>query len=461
MDRASRVGAAPRSGAAPSGPQPGGDVRPRDSWCSSWAWRSSPRCWRPTTRTTRTCCSGCRPPSAEHWLGTDDFGRDQLSRLIYGARVSLVAAGRSWWPSVAASATVLGMIAGYRGGRFDSVAGSGRRRDDGAARVPGGDHRARRPRPRPHQHDDRGRHPASPRCSSGSPRAATQDVREETYVEASRALGCTHPPHRAPPRAPQRDRARGRADRHPLRRRDHRRGQPQLHRPGRATTHVHLGLDVVDGQLLHEPGATPDVRPGCDDRHHRAGVLAPRRRSGPGAGHQPQRGAGRSSCVALLQVDNLTVSFSSKAGWVNAVEGASFEIEPGQTVGLVGESGSGKTVTALADPRPGPGDKVAASPAMPTSRVATSSASRRRELADVRGARVSHDLPAGDPLARPRVHRRRADRRDGPPPPGRRRARTRGSAAVEMLDRVQHPARGKPARRSTRTRSAAACASGS
>ncbi len=52
--------------------------------------------------------------------------------------------------------------------------------------------------------------------------------------------------------------------------------------------------------------------------------------------------------MALLEIEDLTVSFPSKAGWVNAVERASFAIEPGQTVGLVGESGSGKTVTSLA-----------------------------------------------------------------------------------------------------------------
>ena len=32
-----------------------------------------------------------QPPSSAHWLGTDDYGRDVLSRLIYGARISLQA----------------------------------------------------------------------------------------------------------------------------------------------------------------------------------------------------------------------------------------------------------------------------------------------------------------------------------------------------------------------------------
>jgi peptide/nickel transport system permease protein len=128
-------------------------------------------------------------PSSEHWLGTDDFGRDQLSRLIYGSRVSLVAAAQLVAIGCGIG-TVLGMIAGYRGGRFDSALG---RVVDVMMALPGflvaitvlavlG-----------------------PGLTNAMiavgvlvtpvffrvARAATQDVREETYVEASRALGCT------------------------------------------------------------------------------------------------------------------------------------------------------------------------------------------------------------------------------------------------------------------------------
>ena len=63
---------------------------------------------------------GATPPSAAHWLGTDVFGRDLLTQIMYGGRISLAVG------FVATAVALLigiswGAIAGYLGGRVDAV----------------------------------------------------------------------------------------------------------------------------------------------------------------------------------------------------------------------------------------------------------------------------------------------------------------------------------------------------
>jgi peptide/nickel transport system permease protein len=64
--------------------------------------------------------SRLRPPSSEHWLGTDSLGRDIVSRILYGARISLII-GVVVVTVAGVVGTAIGLVAGYAGGLVDEA----------------------------------------------------------------------------------------------------------------------------------------------------------------------------------------------------------------------------------------------------------------------------------------------------------------------------------------------------
>ena len=63
---------------------------------------------------------GASPPSAAHWLGTDTLGRDLLTRILYGSRISL-AVGFIATAVALLIGVIYGTVAGYMGGRIDAA----------------------------------------------------------------------------------------------------------------------------------------------------------------------------------------------------------------------------------------------------------------------------------------------------------------------------------------------------
>ncbi|MGW5239842.1 ABC transporter permease [Monashia sp. NPDC004114] len=74
----------------------------------------------PYDPTTPDLADALAPPSPQHWLGTDQLGRDTLSRLVFGARSSLIGPLAVVVVSTLLG-VVLGLVAGWRGGWVDAT----------------------------------------------------------------------------------------------------------------------------------------------------------------------------------------------------------------------------------------------------------------------------------------------------------------------------------------------------
>ncbi len=312
-----------------------------------------------------------KSPSTDHWLGTDDLGRDVLSGVVHGARTSLIV-GLVVAVSSLIIGTVIGAAAGFAGGWVDDVL----MRLTELVQV-------------------------MPRFflalmvvalfGPGLPnlivvlaltsweliarvvRSAVLSVKEADFVVAARAVGApaprllwTHilPNAIAPAVALAALQVGGailiEAGLSFLGLGDPNRvswgymlnnAQPFVRRawwlsvfPGAAVAMTLLGINLLSDALSDRVPARPPRRIRRRFRGHVDGPGPSPLAEGPDPGLDPGPNAGS----PLLAVEELRVQFGTDVGPLIAVDGLTLTIGRGEVLGLVGESGCGKTVTALA-----------------------------------------------------------------------------------------------------------------
>ena len=341
----------------------------------------------PATQDLTNVLSG---PSAHHLLGTDTLGRDVLSRLLYGGRRSLLSVAEGL-AVVLALGVPLGLAAGYRGGGADRALSRGAEMVMAVppiiiilvvlAVIPGSENAA-----------------MLVFGLLGAPsmlrvvRGATLKVREEPYVTAGRLCGLS--PLQV-------------VRRHVL---------PRVAGPIIVQASIfaayallfetglaYLGLTassnsatwggmvaeastVIEqqewllipsgvviavtilafglvGDAARDAAAMEDAVPAGRRRTavpRAAGRAAARHAAARHAGPASPSGAPSVGEDALLSVRGLSVAGQGQSGQTLVVDSVSFDVFPGETVGLVGESGCGKTLTALAVLRLLPGSLAVA-----------------------------------------------------------------------------------------------------
>lgn len=304
--------------------------------------------------------------SSAHLLGTDELGRDVFSRLVYASQVALQAAFTIVGLALVIS-LALGLTAGYLGNKFDYIVMRGM---DAFSSFP----------------------PlvfaiaiaSMLGASLGSTtvaiavifvpgltrliRAQALAVKEETFVEASRAIGTrTHTilvrrilPNMASPLIVQvtvllgaallaeaslsfvglgvqpPDPSWGQMLRraydvifaHPW----------QMLAPGIAIAMTVLAWNVIGDGLRDSLGHQPVKAPRSIRRKADLGVTSV---------NKSREASSAPSSTAVLSIRDLGISFATDSGPVTVVDGVSFDVEPGEIVGLVGESGCGKSMTSL------------------------------------------------------------------------------------------------------------------
>ncbi|SDO88471.1 peptide/nickel transport system permease protein [Lutimaribacter pacificus] len=307
--------------------------------------------------------SALQPPSARHWLGTDDLGRDVLSRLIHGCRIALIAAAEATGIAVLIGVPI-GMFVGFRGGWWDWIT---MRIVEAMVSIPGimvaiviiailgtGLHRAM--------------FALGILYSTAFLRLARSVVlaeREEVYVKSARVIGASPSrvllrhifPNIAPPLI------------------------VQITLTVGAVLLAEAGLSFIGigvqppnaswGTMLNTAAVFMDLAPFLALPPGLAivatvlsvNLLGDVIRDSIGRGIRtatPPRGrVQRAATVAsdpvmpreddVLRVEGLEVFVTAKTGEeVQVLSDLSFSIARGETLGLVGESGSGKTITGLA-----------------------------------------------------------------------------------------------------------------